>query len=94
MKTKYKVELDSCGNPDIGEDPYKQIEGAWAQMAHVMTIEEAQQAVREYIEKHNLRGSQFAGGSVWTEQNEYVGRISYNGRFWNKDHEYGKMRIF
>ena len=89
---KYKVELNSCGNPDHGENPYKQIEGALAVMAHVDSIEEAQQAVRDYIDEHDLGSGNWAGGSVWTEENEYIGRISYNGRFWDKDHEYGKLR--
>ena len=54
-------------------------------MAHVGTIEEAQKAVRDYIEKHNLGGGNWAGGKVWTEENEYIGYISYNGRFWPDD---------
>ena len=79
--TKYKVELNSIGDPDRGQDPRKQIEGAWANMAHVDTIEEAQKAVRNYIEKHNLGAGNWAGGKVWTEENKYLGYISYNGRF-------------
>lgn len=80
--TKYKVELNSIGNPDRGQDPTKQIEGAWAIMRHVDSIEEASKAVRDYIEKHNLGAGNWAGGNVWTEENEYLGYISYNGRFW------------
>jgi hypothetical protein len=53
-------------------------------MRHVDTIEEAQRAVREYIEKHHLGAGNWAGGKVWTEENEYIGYISYNGRFWEK----------
>lgn len=79
---KYKVELNSIGNPDHGEDPTKQIPGAWAIMRHVDTIEDAQKEVRAYIEKHDLGAGNWAGGKVWTEENEYVGEISYNGRFW------------
>lgn len=80
--TKYKVELNSIGNPDRGQDPTKQIPGAWAIMRHVDTIEDAQKEVRAYIEKHDLGAGNWAGGKVWTEENEYVGEISYNGRFW------------
>lgn len=79
---KIKVELNSIGNPDHMQDPTKQIDGAWAVMAHVGSIEEASQAVRDYIEKHNLGAGNWAGGKVWTEDNQYLGYISYNGRFW------------
>ena len=81
-EVRYKVELNSIGNPDRGQDPTKQIDGAWAVMKHVDSIEEAQKAVRAYIERHNLGAGNWAGGKVWTEENVYVGHISYNGRFW------------
>lgn len=83
--TKVKVELNSIGNPDRGQDTTKQIEGAWAIMRHVDSIEEASKAVRDYIEKHNLGAGNWSGGKVWTEDNEYLGYISYNGRFWADD---------
>lgn len=86
----YKVELNSIGNPDCGQDPTKQVEGAWAIMRHVKTIEEAQKAVRDYIEKHNLGGGNWAGGKVWTEQNEYLGYITFDGCF----HEDDSIRAF
>lgn len=82
---KIKVELNSIGNPDHGQNPFEQVYGAWANMAHVDSIEEAQKAVRAYIEKHNLGAGNWAGGKVWTEDNQYLGYISYNGRFWKDD---------
>lgn len=88
---KYKVYLDTCGNPDRYENPYKQIDGATAEMAYVDTIEEAQAAVRAYIDKHYLGSGNWAGGNVWDINDNYIGRISYNGRFWDKDTEYGKL---
>ena len=87
---KYKVELNSCGNPDRGQDPFSNVFGAYARVVRVNSIEEAQAVVREYIDEHNLGGGNWSGGSVWTEGGEYVGRISYNGRFWDKNSEYGK----
>lgn len=89
----YKVELRSCGNPDIGESPYKPVNGAKKCMVRVNSIEEAQKAVRDYIKTYDLGGSQFAGGNVWLGS-EYVGCVSYNGRFWDKDHPYGKLNKF
>lgn len=85
--TKYKVELNSIGDPDLGQDHTKQIEGAWAIMRHTNTIEEAQKEVRAYIEKHNLGAGNWAGGKVWTEKNEYLGYISYNGKFHPKEND-------
>lgn len=84
---RYKVELNSIGNPDRGQDPTKQVYGAWAIMRHVDSIEEAQREVRAYIEKHNLGAGNWDGGKVWTEENEYVGYISYNGRFSPKEND-------
>ena len=83
--TKYKVELNSIGNPDRDQNPFEQIFGAWANMAHVNSIDEASKAVRKYIEEHNLGAGNWAGGKVWTEENKYVGYISYNGRFWESE---------
>lgn len=87
---KCKVELNSIGNPDRGQDPTKQVEGAWAIMRHVDSIEGAQKAVREYIEKHNLGEGNWAGGKVWTEKNEYLGYITFDGSF----HEDDSIRAF
>lgn len=82
---KYKVILDSRGNIDLGENPYKQINGAYREVVYCETIEECQKAVREYITKYNLRASQWAGGKVFTSKNKYLGYISYNGRFWEEN---------
>ena len=45
----------------------------------VNTIEEAEDKVREFIEKYNLGGSQFTGGIV-LENNQPVYYISYSGK--------------
>jgi hypothetical protein len=92
VENMYKVLLNSCGNPDYGQDPNQPFENAVASVATRNTIEECQFAVREYIDTHNLGGGHFIGGEVYTDNNEYVGLISYNGRFWDKSHEYGKQR--
>lgn len=79
---KYKVELKSCGNPDKGQDPFAPLWGAGTHIVPVETIEEAQEVVRDYIEMNGLGGGNWAGGKVWTEDDQYLGYISYNGRFW------------
>ena len=62
---KVGVELNS-----YNKDTYKQIEGAWAEMIYVNSIEEAQQVVKDYIKKHNLKIDNWVGGNFWTEENE------------------------
>lgn len=83
----YTVVLRSCGNIDHGQNPYETMSPTRGYQAN--TIEECQQAVRDYIEKWDLGGGNWVGGNVYNDSNEYVGNISYNGRFWDKDTEYG-----
>ena len=85
---RYAVTLKSCGNPDRRQNPYEDMSPARAHWAN--SIEECQEAVRAYIEEWNLGGGNWTGGNVYNDNGEYVGHISYNGRFWDKDHEYGK----
>ena len=80
---KYKVNLDTVGNPDHGENPFRPLGGVESRVVDVDSIEEAQRVVRQYIEENDLGGGNWAGGKVWrTEDNVCVGEISYNGRFW------------
>lgn len=85
---KYIVFLRSCGNIDYGECPYEEI--APPQFVHAKSIEECSKIVRSYIENNCLGSGQWCGGQIYEEKVGYIGRISYNGRFWNKDTEYGK----
>lgn len=85
---KYIVMCKSCGNPDLGECPYEEI--ALPMFVQTNTIEECSEAVREYIKDNNLGSGQWCGGQVYEEKVGYIGRISYNGKFWSKDTEYGK----
>ena len=85
--TKYKVELNSIGDPERGQDPLKQVQGAWAVMAHTDTIEEACEAVRVYMAKHDLSPANWAGGKLWTEENEYMGQITHDGTYKPKEND-------
>lgn len=85
---KYIVFLWSCGNIDYGECPYEEI--APHQFVHAKSIEECSNIVRSYIEDNCIGSGQWRGGQVYEENVGYIGRISYNGRFWSKDTEYGK----
>lgn len=86
----YKVTLAACGNINHGENPYLNIVDDIAiepMVAEAETIEECQQIVRDYINKHDLGGSNWDGGDVFKD-GQKVGRISYNSRFWKIGTEY------
>lgn len=82
---KYKVELNSCGNIDYGENPFQSLYGVPKMIEHCNSIEECQEKVREYINKYELGSGQWDGGKVFDEKDEYLGYISYNSRFWKKE---------
>lgn len=90
----YKVILKACGNIDYDENPYLPIVNKTyvdSNMEFCNSIKECQAKVREYIEKYNLGSGNWIGGNVY-DNKKYIGRISYNGRFWDKDTEYGKEK--
>lgn len=80
----YKLLLDSCGNPDRGENPYKQIEGTWRMIVECESIEECSRQVIKYCDENGLGASNLAESKVFTMDNKYIGYISYNGRFWEE----------
>jgi len=87
MKAKFSVLLSAHGNPDHYESPYEEV--APNEVKHCTSIDECRKAVLDYIEKHDLGGGNWTGGDVYS-CGEMVGRISYNGRFWDLDSEYCK----
>lgn len=83
----YKVTLSACGNIDHFENPFKNIVNGVEvnrNIAIASSIEECQKIVRKYIEDNLLGGSNWTGGQVYKDD-KYIGRISYNGRFWEKE---------
>ncbi len=54
----------------------------------VGTIEEARREVELYIERFDLGASDYEDLRLYDEQGQYLGRFSYNGRFWPKGGEY------
>lgn len=73
----FQIRLRSVGNPDFGQ--YASV--SEPEVVRVNTIEEAQKAARDYIEKWDL------GGGNWVEPEVksgkmVLGHISYNGRYW------------
>jgi hypothetical protein len=77
------VLLASRGNPDLGEDERRPMPGVPRQRAKALTLREASELCRAYIEQYDLGGSQWAGGLVLDDAGEPFARISYNGRAWS-----------
>lgn len=84
----YQILLTSCGNPDFGQNPYESMSPAKTVRAN--SIEECQVAACQYVDDYDLGAGNYSGGQVY-QDGEYIGRISYNGRFWDKDSEYGRL---
>lgn len=80
---KYKVALTAHGNIDHGANPYAMVAPPLNVFAD--TIEELQQAARDYIEEYDLGGGNWTGGQV-TEvaSGKPFGYISYNGWYWEE----------
>ena len=84
----YSVTLSACGNPDHKENPYNNVVNGIAvekDIAVADSIEECQRLVRNYIEDNCLGAGNWTGGRVF-ENGVRVGYISYNGRYWEKEH--------
>lgn len=84
----YQIVLTSCGNPDFGQNPSDPMSPAKIVAAN--SIEECQVSARKYIEDYDLGGGNWSGGQVY-QDGDYVGYVSYNGRFWDKDSKYGRL---
>ena len=86
----YKVTLSACGNIDFNENPYDNIINGFkvpSQIIETHSIEECQNIVLNYIEEYCLGSGNWTGGQVYKE-NEQIGYISYNGRYWEKGSKY------
>lgn len=86
----YSVLLESCGNIDHSQNPNKALDGVPTQRVVASSIEECQSLVKEYIDKYNLGGGNWAGGEVRDMLGNVIGQISYNGRYWTKE-EWDKL---
>ena len=76
------VLLASRGNPDVGQDPNRSLPGVRAYRAEVPTLQEASEACRSYIKRHNLGGGNWFGGQVYDATGTWIASVSYNGRVW------------
>ena len=91
----FSMTLSAFGNPDFGEDPNNSIVNGMViptiKVDGVNSIPALREILVEYINMFSLGSGNFEGAKVY-EDGEYVGKFSYNSRFWEKDSEYGKER--
>lgn len=79
------VRLSHCPNPDIGGGYWETpIDPRKPQHVLVNSLPNAQQTVRDYIERNNLGSGNWNGGDLRLD-GKTIGRISYNGRAWRLD---------
>ena len=79
--------LEAMGNPDFGQDPNRPV--AAHKMVTVEGIDHASRVCREYIESNLIGAGNWTGGQMYLN-GKFIGKISYNGRFWPRGHEYAK----
>jgi hypothetical protein len=75
----YLIELKSCGNPDFGQDPDREMSPCM--LIDFKTIEEAQNIQSDYLGEYDLGGGNWCGGNI-THMGKIVARMSFNGRVW------------
>ena len=86
---RYEVRLSACGNSDFGEDPCRLV--CRPQVKRGNSIEEMQKIVRSYIASNGLGSGNIALVDVVDlENDEVVGQVSYNGRFWPGGYKMGQ----
>ena len=79
----FTVKLQSRGNPDFRQDPYRSVYGVPDVEAHVQTLKEARDLCRAYISYFDLGGGNWTGGQiVRVSDGLVIGHVSYNGRVW------------
>lgn len=89
------VTLAAEPNPDFSASTHNGSVSRKPIFVEVDDIAAAQAAVREFIEENDLGGGNWvcdAGNVREAVTGRHLGRISYNGRFWGAETEYGKER--
>ena len=80
----YTLTLSHRPNPDI-ENGYwdSPVQSGTPQTLAVDSIEQATDLCRRYIDGNGLGGGNWTGGQIHDEAGELVGRIAYNGRYFD-----------
>lgn len=79
------VYLGSCGNPDYGQDPNRQLYSAEKnRLSPATSLADAATRCRDFIDNNELGAGHWIGGNVFdATTGESVAYISYNGRIWD-----------
>jgi len=75
------VLLKSCGNPDYGQHPNKELFGVGKRWVTIASFKEASEVCSKYITDNELGSGNWAGGVI-VENGNAIARVSYNGRVW------------
>jgi len=90
MMEDLEVELGAESNPNHSSRSHEGSVKIKTQKVKVKSLTEAQNKVREFIEKNDLGAGNFTGGDLFSHGKK-IGRVSYNGRVWNLKDEPMKM---
>lgn len=86
-KKEYTVELSSCGNIDLGQDPNLPKFGAPPNsIKAVASIEEARTECCIFIDENYLGAGNWTGGLI-RHNGKVVASVSPNGRVWECESE-------
>ena len=90
MVEDLEVELGAEPNPNHSLKSHEGSVKIKTYRLKVKSLSEAQNKVREFIEKNDLGSGNFTGGDLFSHGKK-IGRVSYNGRVWNLKDESMKM---
>ena len=88
----FSMTLSAVGNPDHGENPNNNIVNGMVvptiKVDGANSIPTLRKILVDYIDMFSLGSGNFTGAKVYEDGN-YVGKFSYNSKFWDKDSKYG-----
>ena len=80
----YTLTLSHAPNPDITGGYWDSpVQSGTPQTLAVDSIEQAQELSMRYRDGNSLGGGNWTGGQIHDEAGELVGRIAYNGRYFD-----------
>lgn len=83
-----KLLIGHAPNGDIGGSGYwtPPTDPGTARLVAVDSIEDAARISRDFIERNELGGGNWATFGLLYQDGALIGQIAYNGRFFNRDH--------
>jgi hypothetical protein len=79
---KIKVHLEAVPNIDYDKSDWRGVVQIPKQIQSANTLEEIKIITRKFIDENDLGGGNFVNADVY-ENNQKIGYISYNGKFWS-----------